>query len=125
MTQEEIAKIVAENAALKAEKAAIEAAANAHIVKGTFTVKVKREGKEVQEKYKFAENQHRIWSPSGNLVPTELVIKLANGETLEAAEVTDKNNMSEFINDKFKDNGKAIALLTDFAQRETPLLVKQ
>ena len=95
-------------------------------VQGEITLEFPIEGKKVKKTYTIADGAVRMWSPKGNLVPTEKVVALANGKTLSAADMDSYQHLSEFVDPiTQKDNGTAKGFLTELAQRGASILVEK
>jgi hypothetical protein len=117
---EELAKNKAENDALKTQLATTD------IVKvaGEIELETSLEGKKSKKTYTIADGARQMWTKENNKVPTEIVVKLAKGEDITAETVKQYPHLGELVDPStMKDNGEALRLLTDAAQRGAAFLV--
>jgi hypothetical protein len=115
-------KLAEENESLRTA-APVEADANAvpGVLKLTTTVK----GESLTKTYSIAPGHKRMWTAAGNQVPTENVVKIANGEKPSADDLASYPHLAEFVDAAGKDNGEAKRLFTEMAQRGASILVEK
>lgn len=93
-------------------------------VAGQIDLETSFEGKKSKKTYTIADGAKQMWTKGNNKVPTEIVVKLAKGEAITAETVQQYPHLGELVDPStMKDNGEAIALLTDAAQRGAAFLI--
>lgn len=91
-TTEMLAQIEALKAQVAAQKealAAIQTQSTLRVVQGTFKAKVLEGAEKVEKTFKFKNNFLMFRNEKGVILNAELIMKLANGETLTAKEVAE------------------------------------
>jgi hypothetical protein len=118
----ELAKHQAENENLKTQLSTTDIVK----VEGEIELETILEGKKFKKTYTIADGARQIWTKNSVKVPTEWVVKLAKGEAITEADVKKYPHLGELIDAATgKDNGEALRLLTDAAQRNAAFLIEK
>lgn len=106
----QLAAAEADKAKLEADKAALQnlvdtAPSIVKPIEGTFSANVMVDGKPVKKKFGFADGQRLIRFSDGNVVPTEVVIRLAEGGKATPDELTEYPTLRDLTTTDRTDNG--------------------